>query len=152
MRDATLEVRRASAAEVIDLRHSVLRAGLPRESAIFSGDDDASTRHLVAVADGQVIGCVTLLLNRWQSESAWQLRGMAIAPSHQNGGIGAQLLHAAEASVRGDSAILLMWCNARVPAAGFYGKHGWQIASDVFDVPTAGPHVKMIKRLEPRAR
>jgi len=37
--------------------------------------------------------------------------------------------------------------NARVPAAGFYTKLGWTIASEQFEVPTAGPHYRMWKRL-----
>jgi hypothetical protein len=44
----------------------------------------------------------------------------------------------------------LLWCNARrtIPAAGFYQKQGWTIVSDIFEIPTAGPHVKMSKRLK----
>ena len=35
------------------------------------------------------------------------------------------------------------WCNARTTAIGFYEQAGWSTATDVFDIPTAGPHVKM---------
>jgi GNAT superfamily N-acetyltransferase len=150
-----VRIRRADAAEVIDLRHAVLRAGLPRETAIFPGDNDPSARHFVAVAadDGRVVGTLTLHLNRWGDAPAWQLRGMAIDPGLQARGIGAQLLHAAEESIAADSPpTLQLWCNARVPARRFYEQHGWRVASDEFDVPTAGPHVKMIKRVVPSVR
>ena len=40
----------------------------------------------------------------------------------------------------------LLWCNARVPAMGFYQKLAWQVVSDEFHIPTAGPHVKMVRR------
>ena len=40
-----------------------------------------------------------------------------------------------------------LWCNARTPAVGFYQRMGWAVVSDVFEIPTAGPHVRMTKRL-----
>lgn len=149
--DETLEIRRAKPAEVIDLRHAVLRAGLPHETASFEGDDDPDTRHYVALLEGRIVGCLTLLLNYWEGELAWQLRGMAVEPGLQRAGIGAKMLTVAESEAR-DSPTRLLWCNARVPASNFYQKHGWQIVSDVFDIPTAGPHVKMLKRLETGVR
>src|SRR5438445_357877 len=68
------QIRRATADEVIDLRHAILRAGLPRETAVFPGDDDPAARHFVATRNGRVVGCATLHLNRWEKEPAWQLR------------------------------------------------------------------------------
>jgi len=141
-----LTIRPAAAREVIDLRHAVLRSGLPRETAIFAGDELSSTRHLVAELEGRIVGCVTLLRNDWNNEPAWQLRGMAVEPGLQGSGIGARLLAEAEQSILG-SPTQLLWCNARVPASDFYKRHGWSVVSQVFDIPTAGPHVKMLKRL-----
>ena len=132
---------------LIDLRHAVLRAGLPRDSAIFPGDDDPGSRHFAAIHRRRVIACVTLHLEEWEEQPAWKLRGMAVAPEFQGKGVGARILTAAENSVRADSPIRIIWCNARVPAGGFYEKHGWKIVSEVFQVPTAGPHVRMVKRL-----
>ena len=129
----------------------MLRAGLPRETAIFAGDDEPQARHFVATIDGRIVGCVTLLLNEWKDEPAWQLRGMAVEPGIQRGGIGSRLLQACEESVL-SSPTHLLWCNARVPASGFYTKHGWRTVSEGFEFPTAGPHVKMLKRLEPGVR
>jgi hypothetical protein len=42
---------------------------------------------------------------------------------------------------------LLLWCNARVPAVPFYREMGWAVVSEPFEIPTAGPHVRMVKRL-----
>lgn len=146
-----IHIRRASANEVVHLRHSVLRAGLPRHTAIFPGDDEPTAQHFVAEHQAEIIGCVTLHLNEWQSDPAWQLRGMAVADGFRNRGVGSKLLAAIEQSVR-ENPPPLLWCNARVPASRFYQNHGWQITSDVFDIPTAGPHVKMIKRIAPAVR
>src|SRR5689334_18501816 len=82
---AGIRVRGALPDEVIDLRHRVLRAGLPRDSAIFPGDDAPTTRHFAATrprgAGGraeEIIGVATLVLNEWGGRPAWQLRGMAV--------------------------------------------------------------------------
>ena len=118
---------------------------MPREEAEFQGDRDAAALHWAAFDGNRVIGCVTLHPSRWESEPAWQLRGMAVADEHRETGIGRELLEAVDSHLANEP-IRMLWCNARVPAAPFYQKHGWQIVSTTFDIPTAGPHVRMIKR------
>jgi predicted GNAT family N-acyltransferase len=149
-----IDIRPAQLEELIDLRHSVLRAGLPRQSAYFEGDSESTTRHFAAieVQSGAVVGCVTILRRDWQNRPAWQLRGMAVEPRLHRGGIGKLLLAAVEQCIRQDGATTQLWCNARTPAAPFYQKYGWQIASEVFVIETAGPHVKMSKSLDSLAR
>lgn len=144
-------IRRVDLEQIIDLRHAVLRAGLPRSTAIFEGDRRADARHYGAFDGASLIGCVTLHLNAWEGSPAWQLRGMAVAPPHQSRGVGRQLLGFLERDLA-ESPVRQLWCNARVPAAGFYQKLGWAVVSDPFDIPTAGPHVKMTRRLEPGSR
>ncbi|HEY3861820.1 MAG TPA: GNAT family N-acetyltransferase [Verrucomicrobiae bacterium] len=142
------------AERIFDLRHRILRAGLPPESARFDGDGDEATLHLAAFAVdaagrsvGQPAACLSMMLNTFQSEPAWQLRGMAVDDPHQNRGLGGVLLARGEEIVTAAGKAGLIWCNARVPAARFYQKQGWAIVSEPFEVPTAGPHVKMSKRL-----
>jgi GNAT superfamily N-acetyltransferase len=139
-------IRRVSGAEVIDLRHVVLREGLPRITAIFPGDDDPVARHYGAFENGRLIGCVTLHPSTWEESPAFQLRGMAVVPDLRSRGIGAGMIEFLERDLN-DNPIRQLWCNARVPAANFYKKLGWQIVSEIFEIPTAGPHVKMIKTL-----
>jgi GNAT superfamily N-acetyltransferase len=143
-----ITIRRISAAEVVDLRHAVLREGLPREAAVFPGDDALSARHYGAFVGPALVCCATLHLNEWQGERAWQLRGMATAPGHRGRGIGRRLVEWMQSDLRRDSDVRLLWCNARVPAVEFYRRMGWHVVSAVFDIPTAGPHVRMTKRLE----
>ena len=139
-------IRRVALDEVIDLRHRVLREGLPREAAVFEGDSASDARHYGAFDHDRLIGCVTLHPSRWDGDPAWQLRGMAVADAHRSRGIGRRLLDFLEQDLAG-SPVRLLWCNARAPAAAFYQKFGWRIVSNVFEIPTAGPHVKMVKRL-----
>lgn len=140
-------VRDACVEDILDLRHAVLRAGLPWESARFNGDEAPTTRHVAAVADNRIIGCASMMLSEWDKRPAWQLRGMAVDPAWRGKGIGEMLLRAIEERAR-QSDVRQMWCNARTPAIRFYGKLGWQVVSDEFEIPSAGPHVRMVKRLE----
>jgi GNAT superfamily N-acetyltransferase len=143
-----LELRRAPVEELIDLRHDVLRHGLPREAAMFDGDEAPTTRHYGAFEGTTVVGCATLMLNQWEGEPAWQVRGMATDARFRSRGLGAALLGLAEAELGAEcSPVRLLWCNARVPAIRFYEKLGWAVRCEPFDIPTAGPHVKMTKRL-----
>ena len=132
------------------LRHRVLRAGLPPETARFEGDEAQTTRHYAAVADvGEVVGCATLVASTWEGEPAWQLRGMAVADGWRGRGVGAAIVAAMESDVASDAnAPRQLWCNARVPAIPFYLRQGWVVASEEFHIPTAGPHRRMTKRLD----
>ncbi len=148
---AMIRVRRAASEEVIDLRHEVLRSGLPRKTAIFPGDDAPGTAHVVAVDGDDIVGCATIVASAWEGKPAWQLRGMAVRPGCQRAGVGGMMLQQlhrlAQDAPEGAQAL---WCNARSPAVGFYERHGWTIASDEFVIETAGPHYKMTFKLPAR--
>ena len=54
---------------LLDLRHRILRQGLPPESAIFEGDDEPTAIHLGAFdGAGKLVGCVTLFRREWKGE------------------------------------------------------------------------------------
>jgi GNAT superfamily N-acetyltransferase len=150
--DARVRLRRAAIDEILHLRHAELRAGLPIESASFDGDHDASTRHFGAFvvdaggAGGRsggaeaVVGCASFMVRPYEGNPAYQLRGMATRADLARRGIGGTLLRVAITELRARDGATLFWCNARVPAVPFYARMGWRVVSDVFDVPTAGPH------------
>jgi GNAT superfamily N-acetyltransferase len=150
-----INIRRVSVEKILPLRHRILRAGLPPESARFDGDEAETTLHLAALtvpapgrAEEEVVGCLTLMLNSFSAEPAWQLRGMAVDETQQRRGLGRELMTRAEEAVAAEGNAGWLWCNARTPAAAFYQKQGWTIESEVFEIPTAGPHVKMSKKLK----
>jgi GNAT superfamily N-acetyltransferase len=148
-----VRVRRASAAEVIGLRHAILRAGLPRDQAIFPGDENPDAIHAVAeTPHGRIVGCVTLHPSTWDDAPAWQLRGMATDPAVRGSGVGRAMLAYVEQCARSGSSVRQLWCIARVPAAGFYVRAGWKIRSEPFEIPTAGPHVRMSKYVDGTAK
>ena len=85
-------VRRATAEEVWPLRHAVLRAGLPFDTAKFDGDLDDTTRHFGAFDGHDILCCLSLFQSTWNKSDAWQLRGMATVATHQRQGFGQLLL------------------------------------------------------------
>ncbi len=135
--------------QILDLRHRVLREGLPRETAQFGGDEDPTTRHFASFLGdesdnpvGNPICCVSFLPSSLGGEPAWQLRGMATDPRYQGHGIGSGLLAYSE-TLLVQTGPSLFWCNAREPAIRFYRRHGWECISGIFVIPTAGFHRKM---------
>jgi len=147
---ADFEVRPITAEETLPLRHAILRAGLPRETAIFPGDDAESSRHFGAFSEGRLVGVATIhfvpLLDQPDFDPAYQVRGMAAAPEMQGLGAGRALLEACATAARSAGAQWL-WCNARTPAIGFYTQNGFKATPGVFDIPNAGPHVRMLRAL-----
>jgi GNAT superfamily N-acetyltransferase len=147
-----LAICRVSIDVIIDLRYRMLRAGSPKEAANFPGDDDASTWHIGLFhpfndgIDAPVVTCASFMLNSYKEQLAWQLRGMCTEAAHQSNGFGGRLLSCAEAAILKSSPVRLFWCNARVPAIPFYQREGWIVDSEVFDIPTAGPHRKLFKK------
>ena len=144
MNPQPFQIRRADVAALLALRHAILRAGLPADSARFEGDDEPTAIHLAVERDGQIIGCCTLIRRPFEGQPAWQLRGMAVDGSVQRSGVGEALLREVDRIVRASETPRL-WCNARAPASGFYGKNGWIEVGRVFEIPTAGPHIRMLR-------
>ena len=75
--------------------------------------------------------------------AACALAPLCVSQPLQRRGIGRQLL-----SFAVDPRVL-HWCNARVEAIGFYAKAGWTVESEPFEIPTVGPHVKMLRLPQP---
>lgn len=136
---------RVAVGDIRPLRHAVLRAGMPEDCARFVGDDDPRTIHLAARIDGALAGCASFMSSEFAGKPAWQLRGMATAPGWRRRGIGSSLLVHADALLAVDP-VRLLWCNARVTAIAFYERQGWHVVSEEFDIPTAGPHRRMVRR------
>jgi GNAT superfamily N-acetyltransferase len=154
-----ITTRRITARDTLPLRHEVLRPGLPRETAIFAGDDDPGTTHWGAFdGQGRILAVATLMRSpKPQAGSSpattggWQVRGMASAPGVRGQGYGSAVLRAAieharrQCQTEGASAAHApVWCNARVAAVPFYVAHGFATQGDEFDIPGVGPHYVMV--------
>jgi len=143
-----IEIRRISSTETYDVRHPVLRKGMPRESCAFTGDDDEQTVHFGLFEDGLLVGIVSVFSANHENFAGKQvqLRGMAVLESHQGKGFGKMLIREAEKHAAG-SGVEFIWFNARINAVGFYQKMGYSIVGDAFDIPNIGIHYIMYRKL-----
>lgn len=138
-------IRRISTEEVRALRHSVLRPNQPYESTLYPGDDEGV--HLGAFdGAGRLVGIASLYREDRADGPAggWRLRGMATDPEVRGAGYGAAVLVTAIDHVAAADGTEL-WCNARMPAVGFYRRAGFEVVSDEFEVEGIGPHVVMTR-------
>lgn len=143
------EVRVVPAPEVRPLRREVLRPNQTAADCVFPGDDKPGTTHFAAIVGARIAGIASLYLESPEGESwehAWRLRGMATTEAHRGAGLGRKLVEACVAHAERQGAHLI-WCNARLPAAGFYEGLGFEKEGPVFELPAIGPHVFMKRRL-----
>jgi predicted N-acetyltransferase YhbS len=141
----------ATTAETLPLRAAVLRPdGHP---AAMAGDDEPGTLHLAARApDGRIVGVVRFSPApcpwRPDARAPWQLRGMATDPEVRGAGAGRALVDEGLRRVA-DRGADLVWCDARVSAAGFYERMGFVVVTESYEKPPIGPHVGMLISLPP---
>lgn len=149
-------VRAVPAADVVPLRHRVLRPGQPPERCVYPEDDLPGARHFAALSMGRMVGAASLYPEDPPTDSpagptpgipagpAWRLRGMATLDEVRGTGIGSALLRTSltHAALAGATAV---WCNARTSASGFYRRHGFQVLGREFDLPDIGAHHFMVR-------
>jgi predicted GNAT family N-acyltransferase len=125
------------------LRHAVfcVEQGVPEE--LERDEHDVGAVHLVAVADGAVVGTCRLVIKGGSA----RLGRMAVARSHRSRGVGADLLGAAHRQARTAGATEIE-LHAQLPSRDFYAQAGYVAEGDVFE--EAGiAHVVMRRPLPP---
>lgn len=146
------DIRLITARETWPVRHAVLRIGQPLSSCDYDIDDMPGCFHLGLFLNGALV-CIGSFYPDPHPELAAQrqfrLRGMATLQEHQGRGHGMQLLQHAVHLLQ-DQDCELLWCNARLSAAGYYLKFGMQRHGPEFDIPGIGPHWLMYRELEAR--
>ena len=146
-----LTVAQVPAEVTYPLRGAVLR---PDGGEItWAGDEDPATFHLAArTADGGVVGVVRFSPApcpwRPDAKAPWQLRGMATDAAVRGTGAGRALLVDGLIRLR-ERGCDVVWCDARVTAAGFYERMGFTVVTEEFEKPSLGPHVGMVIEVRP---
>jgi len=155
----SIEIRTIAPQETLPLRCEVLRSDQPISASIYPGDDDSSTQHwgvfrgndLIAVASIYQEALsdlanikIAITTGDIDSTRCWRLRGMAVSPMFQGQGYGRKLLDCCLQSANQQGGLLL-WCNARTSASGFYNAAGFETASSEFMIPDIGPHSVMLR-------
>lgn len=131
------------------VRQPVLRPGKPIESCHFEGDDLHTTIHFGLYKDSVLVGVVSVFEaknNHFESETQYQVRGMAILDSEQQKGYGNFLMAEVEKLAQ-DNKVNIIWFNARESAVNFYKKLDYQIFGTAFDVVGIGTHYIMWKQI-----
>ncbi len=141
----SVRVEQTVPAVTIPLIHRVLRPHQERPEVARLGDAPGAVG-LSAYLDDVIIGTAIIAPEAFPGEpdraGSWRLRGMATAPEHRGERVGTQVLDAAIDLVAATGGTLL-WCNARVPALGFYERAGFTATGDPWEEPVTGPHVRM---------
>lgn len=142
-----MRVVELEAASTHDLRRRVLRGHLPGATVENPEDDRPGTVHLGVVdGEGAVVAVATLFPeptpHRPGARTA-RLRGMAVDPAWQGGGIGARLLEAVVERARRDGYEAL-WANGRDVSLSFYERHGWQVVGEGFTSIGLPHHVVLL--------
>jgi GNAT superfamily N-acetyltransferase len=148
------------------LRRAVLRPQFPAQQSEYPADDDPESAH-VAIrwaaplvethtdspgAGVVAVGTVLRAPPPWEPRrvDGWRVRGMATRPDARGQGLGGLVLHTLLDHVAAHGGGLV-WCNARVPALGLYGRAGFVARGEVFDMPGIGPHMCMWRTVPPHA-
>ena len=108
-------IKPISSQQTLDLRHRVLRPGLPIEACHFDGDDSPETVHYGAFLGDSIIGIATFFPENAlfiESQKPYRLRGMAVDPSRRRTGAGRAIIGFAERQLQ-EFAVDLIWFNAR---------------------------------------
>ncbi|HEY9030226.1 MAG TPA: GNAT family N-acetyltransferase [Kangiella sp.] len=146
-----LIIRSVPQANIIPLRHSVLRAGQPVETCYYEEDNMEGCFHLAAFIDGRVVSIASFYPESHSKQDTdseldrdctWRLRGMATDPESQGKGYGAELLKEG-LRICNEKGARVLWCNARTTAAPFYSKLNFDIKGEEFEIEGIGPHYFM---------
>ncbi|HEY8545407.1 MAG TPA: GNAT family N-acetyltransferase [Acidimicrobiales bacterium] len=159
-----ITVRAVPVEATLPLRQQVLRPHQGIDELREPDDDAPGTAAVAAVDDatGEIVAIGTVRRRPppvplpadgdGEGEAAadgWQVMAMAVAPGWRGQGLGQAVLDALLAHVEAAGGGTV-WCNARVPARGFYERAGFTALGEPFELPDIGPHVVMTTA--PRAR
>lgn len=138
-------VRPVAPAETRELRRRILRPHQTLEELTVPGEDSPDAGWFAAIKDGRVVGTAGVFPEPRPAQpdpAAWRLRAMATDEQVRGTGLGGWLLRACLDHARGRGAGSV-WASVRLPAVGFYERHGFAVTSDPWDEPELGPHVRM---------
>lgn len=149
-----IRVERVPAEVTFRLRQRVLRPHETLDQLALRGDDAPDAGHFAAYDEaGDVVGTATVRRHPppWDPDDAraWRLRGMATADGMRSRGVGGKVLAAVIDHVAREGGGLL-WCNARTPAVEFYRRAGFETRGDEWLDLVIGPHIVMLRWVDPR--
>lgn len=148
-----MKIRPIGTDQTYALRQEILRPGLPLEACKIAEDDDLLTVHFGVYIADEILGIVSLVNadepgpDNENQGSGWQIRAMATHETVRGLGYASALLASCEKHALSKGGVLI-WCNARTSAVGFYKKQGYRVEGDEFEIEGVGPHYRMKKNLK----
>ncbi len=129
-------------AEELELRYRVLREplGMSRSDVVFPFEQQSL--HLVALAEGVVVGCV---LFQPETPRSGRLLQMAVAPARQGSGLGRSMVRTLEVELR-ERGVREVQLHARETVVPFYERLGYTVVGEPF-VEVTLPHRHMCRTL-----
>lgn len=103
-------------------------------------ETDAQAAHLVLYADGEPAAVCRVYFSE-----GWHIGRLAVRKKFRGGGLGRELLRAAEAEIKRRGGKACSLC-AQTRARGFYESCGYRFSCEV-EADEGVPHVRMEKRL-----
>ncbi|MDX1350895.1 MAG: GNAT family N-acetyltransferase [Putridiphycobacter sp.] len=117
----------------------------------IEADLKRSTFHIGAVdEDDNVLGTSTYINqtnDNFNDTVQYRLRAMATHPSARGKGLGKKMIEKGLDKLK-QKKVDIVWCDARIEAAEFYKKMGFQTVGETYDVPDIGPHKLMYYRID----
>lgn len=152
-----IDVKLSKPADVLALRHQLLRPNQTIADCEYSSDHDVLARHFSAYHDNTQIGIVSVYqevlkhvpgednLSCFENTIGWRIRGIAVLPEYRMRRVGQQLMMALKHYVwdRSEPHNHYIWCNARVVAMDFYKHQGFKAIGEEFELAGIGPHFVM---------
>ncbi|MEM5474960.1 GNAT family N-acetyltransferase [Pacificibacter sp. AS14] len=123
-----VEIRSITAQQTLDLRQRVLWPNKSRAEMHLPGDENALN---FGAYQNEVLVGIGSFFRDPDAASVFRLRKMAVEPKLHGQGIARRLIFAARTELKTKGATLI-WCDARLSAAGFYQKCGFKIDTEVF--------------------
>ncbi len=148
-----IDISEVDAGQVRPLRTRVLRPWFDEEQMLeYDGDDDEGAHHFAAIDtdEQRIVGVISYLVEPIpiESESAGiRLRGMAVAEELRRCGIGSHLLSTTLSKLAIYHPGQRVWASARTSVTEFYAGHGFECVGPRFDMPSVGPHQRMVRAL-----
>ena len=151
MAELNFQVVKITTEETYALRTAVLRADTPTSDPKYAEDSKHGTVHLGIFDTNKIlIATSTWVINPWQDDPsaiAIQLRGMAVATSHQKSGLGKLLLDSGITHAKTLNA-KYVWAKARDSALQFYLRNDFVLIGDGFiEGVTQIPHHLVVREI-----
>lgn len=149
-----IDIEEVDVSAIRTLRTKVLRPQYEEDELLEYDGDDAPDAHHYAAVDTErerIVGVASYLpdpLNLDDESAPIRLRGMAVVEGLRRTGIGSHLLSTTLSRVAlHHPGYKRVWAAARIGVTGFYENHGFEPVGETFEMPSVGPHQRMIRRL-----